>query len=108
MKYLLIACVAVAALAVPGAAMTAHSTATGATYTMYLGEFAQPPASLRKVPGTINEFLPAKVVIAVPSLGACCARKLAARMPPAPGITCTLTAGLPGIWRPIWRASSRA
>ena len=51
---------------------------------------------------------PAKAVIAVPSFGACCARKLAARMPPAPGITCTLTVGLPGMWRPIWRASSRA
>lgn len=64
MKHLLIACVAVAALAVPGAAMTAHSTATGATYTVYLGEFAPPPASLRKIPGTINAFLPGKVVIA--------------------------------------------
>jgi len=34
------------------------------TYTVYLGEFAPPPASLKKVPGTINQFLPAKIVVA--------------------------------------------
>jgi len=64
MKHLLIACVAVAALAVPGAALPARSGATGATYTVYLGEFAPPPASLRKIPGTINQFLPSTLVIA--------------------------------------------
>src|SRR6185436_14797898 len=34
------------------------------TYTVYLGEFAQPPASLRNIPGTINRFLPSTLVIA--------------------------------------------
>jgi plastocyanin len=64
MKHALIACVAVAALAVPGAAIPAHSANAAGTYTVYLGEFAPPPASLRKIPGTINEFLPSRIVIA--------------------------------------------
>jgi len=68
MKYALIACAAAAAaLALTGSAIPARSGATGATaatYTMYLGEFAPPPASLRKIPGTINQFLPSTVVIA--------------------------------------------
>jgi plastocyanin len=65
MKHALLACAAAAvALAFAGAATPAHSTAAGATFTVYLGEFAPPPASLKKVPGTINEFLPSKVVIA--------------------------------------------
>jgi plastocyanin len=51
------------ALAVPGAAFTAGTKPAASTYTVYLGEFAPPPASLRKIPGTINQFLPAKVVI---------------------------------------------
>ncbi len=64
MKQVLIACVAVAACAVPGVALSAHQTHAATTYTVYLGEFAQPPASLRKIPGTINQFLPSKLVIA--------------------------------------------
>jgi plastocyanin len=68
MKYALIAGVAAAAaLALAGTAIPAHSgvtRATCATYTVYLGEFAPPPASLRKIPGTINQFLPSTVVIA--------------------------------------------
>ena len=65
MKYVLVACVAAAAaLALTGAATPAHKTPAVSTYTVYLGEFAQPPASLRKIPGTINQFLPSRVVIA--------------------------------------------
>ena len=65
MKHVLVACVAAAAaLALTGAATPAHSSATASTYTVYLGEFAQPPASLKKIPGTINQFLPSRVVIA--------------------------------------------
>jgi plastocyanin len=64
MKYLVLACAVVAALAVAGAASPARQAHSATTFTVYLGEFAQPPASLRKVPGTINQFLPAKVTIA--------------------------------------------
>lgn len=64
MKQALIACIAVAALAVPGASLSAPRSPAAITYTVYLGEFAQPPASLKNVPGTINKFLPAKLVIA--------------------------------------------
>ena len=66
MKHLLIACVAVAALAVPGAAMTAHSTKTGNTYTVFLGEQGPPPAAIMKLKlfGAINQFMPSKLVIA--------------------------------------------
>ena len=64
MKQALIACAVVAALAVPGAALTAPRAPAATTYTVYLGEFAQPPASLKNIPGTINQFLPSKIVIA--------------------------------------------
>ena len=66
MKQVLIACVAVVAFAVPGVALSAHhaQAATTTTYTVYLGEFAKPPANLRKIPGTINQFLPSRLVVA--------------------------------------------
>ena len=65
MKQVLIACVAVVAFAVPGVALSAHhAQAATTTYTVYLGEFAKPPANLRKIPGTINQFLPSRLVIA--------------------------------------------
>ena len=66
MKHLLIACVAVAALALPGAAMTAHSTKAGTTYTVFLGEQGPPPAAVLKLKlfGSINQFMPSKLVIA--------------------------------------------
>ena len=64
MKQVLIACVAVAAFAVTGVALPAQHAGAAATYTVYLGEFAKPPASLQKIPGTINQFLPSKLVIA--------------------------------------------
>ena len=44
--------------------MPAQHAPAATTYTVYLGEFAQPPASLRNIPGTINQFLPSKLVIA--------------------------------------------
>jgi plastocyanin len=66
MKHLLVACVAVAALAVPGAAMTAHSKSSAATYTVFLGEQGPPPAAVQKLKlfGAINQFMPSKLVIA--------------------------------------------
>jgi plastocyanin len=64
MRYALVACVAVAALAVTGAAMPARQAPTGSTYTVFLGEQGPPPAALRKVPGTINQFMPSRLVIA--------------------------------------------
>ena len=64
MKCLALACAVVAALAVTGAASPARQAHAATTYTVYLGEFAPPPASLRKIPGGINQFLPAKVTIA--------------------------------------------
>ena len=64
MKQVLIACVAVAAFAVTGVALPAQHAPAATTYTVYLGEFAQPPASLRNIPGTINRFLPSTLVIA--------------------------------------------
>ena len=64
MKHLLIACVAVAALAVPGAAMTAHSTKTGNTYTVFLGEQSEIPGGFRKAPVLLNQFMPSTLTIA--------------------------------------------
>jgi plastocyanin len=64
MKCFALACAVLAALAVTGAASPARQAHSATTFTVYLGEFAQPPASLRKVPGTINQFLPGKVTIA--------------------------------------------
>jgi plastocyanin len=66
MKYLFIACVAVAALGVPGAAMPAHSTSSATTYTVFLGEQGPPPAAIRKLRlfGAMNQFMPSKLVIA--------------------------------------------
>ena len=64
MKQVLIACVAVAAFAVTGVAMPAQHAGAATTYTVYMGAFAPPPASHRNIPGTINQFLPAKIVVA--------------------------------------------
>ncbi len=63
MKCFALACAVVAALAVTGAASPARQAHSATTYTVYLGGFAPPPASLRKIPGTINQFLPSRVVI---------------------------------------------
>jgi hypothetical protein len=60
MKCLALACAVVRALAVTGAASPARQAHSATTFTVYLGEFAQPPASLKKVPGTINQFLPGR------------------------------------------------
>ncbi len=64
MKHVLIACVVVAALAVPGSAISARSTSAASTYTVFLGEQGPPPAGFPKLFGTINQFMPAKLVIA--------------------------------------------
>ena len=65
MKHVLIACVVVAALAVPGSAIPARSARAATTYTVYLGEFAPPTGEPHEASsGTINQFLPSKLVIA--------------------------------------------
>ncbi len=64
MKQVVIACVAVAAFAVAGGALAAQHAGRATTYTVYMGEFAQPPANLKNNPGTINQFLPSKIVVA--------------------------------------------
>jgi len=63
MKHLLLACVALAALAVPTAAFTAGSTPSANTYTVFLGEQKEIPGGFKKLPATLNQFLPAKLVI---------------------------------------------
>jgi plastocyanin len=64
MKYLLLACVATVALAVPGGAIPAPSASTAATYTVFLGEQGPPSdPALRNVYGAVNQFLPSKLVI---------------------------------------------
>lgn len=60
MKHLLLACVAVAALAVPSAALTAGASNT---YTVYLGDQSEIPGGFKKYPVLLNQFLPSKVVI---------------------------------------------
>jgi plastocyanin len=64
MKQVLIALVVMVAVAMPSAALSAGQGSAATTYTVYLGEFAQPPASLKNIPGTINQFLPSRLVIA--------------------------------------------
>jgi plastocyanin len=67
MKRVLIACVAVVALAIPGAAISAtHARAASSTYTVLLGEQGPPPAALKKLKlfGAMNQFMPSKLVIA--------------------------------------------
>jgi len=66
MKHVLVACVAVAALAIPGAAISAgHSGAAVSTYTVLLGEQGPPPAAIMKLKlyGGMNQFMPSKLVI---------------------------------------------
>ena len=63
MKHVLLASLALAALIVPGAAMTARSTATSNTYVVFVGEQKEVPGGFKKLPATINKFLPAKLVI---------------------------------------------
>ena len=47
-----------------------------------------------------------KVAISVPSVGAPAVRYCTDLRLAAPGMFCTTTVGLPGMWRPRWRASS--
>ena len=55
-----------------------------------------------------NATVCTKVAITVPSLGATLASQLAAVMPLAPTMFCTMTFGLPGMCRPRCGASTRA
>jgi plastocyanin len=67
MKRILIACVAVAALAVPGAAISAgHARTAASTYTVFLGEQGPPPPAIAKLKlfGGMNQFMPSRLVIA--------------------------------------------
>ena len=49
-----------------------------------------------------------KVVMTVPSFAALASRWRTDVMLAAPGMFCTITLGVPGMWRPRWRATSRA
>jgi plastocyanin len=67
MKHVLIACAAVIALAIPGAAISAgHASTAASTYTVFLGEQGPPPAAIRKLKlyGGMNQFMPSKLVVA--------------------------------------------
>jgi plastocyanin len=65
MRHALLGCVLVAALAVPGAALTAGSTKSAATtYTIFAGEQKEIPGGFKKLPATLNQFMPSKLVIA--------------------------------------------
>jgi plastocyanin len=64
MKHLLLACVALAALAVPSAALTAGTRSTSNTYTVFLGEQSEIPGGFKKFPVTLNQYLPSRLVIA--------------------------------------------
>jgi plastocyanin len=64
MKHLLSAFAVVAALAIPGAALTAGSSPVATTYTVFLGEQKEIPGGFKKFPVTINQFLPSRLVIA--------------------------------------------
>ena len=64
MKHLLLACVAVAALAVPSAALTAGTKSTSNTYTVFLGDQSEIPGGFKKYPVLLNLFLPSRIVIA--------------------------------------------
>jgi plastocyanin len=56
--------VAVAALAVAGSAFSAHSASTASTFTVYLGANSEPPGGFKKLPASLNTFMPSKLVIA--------------------------------------------
>lgn len=66
MKQALVACVALIALAVCGAALPARHAPHAVTYTVLLGEHGQLPPEIRKLKlfGTINQFMPSRLVIA--------------------------------------------
>jgi plastocyanin len=66
MRYALIACVVVAALAVCGSAIPARHASAAATYTVFLGEQGPPPAEIMKLKlfGAMNQFMPSRLVIA--------------------------------------------
>ena len=64
MKGVFLVSVIVAALLVPGGAMTAGSKSTATTYTVFLGEQSEVPGGFKKFPITLNQFLPSRLVIA--------------------------------------------
>jgi plastocyanin len=64
MRHALLACVVLVALAVPGAAFTAGTKSTASTYTVFAGEQKEVPGGFKKLPATLNQFMPSKLVIA--------------------------------------------
>jgi plastocyanin len=64
MKYMVLACAALVALAVPGAGVTAHQASTANTYTVFLGDQSEISGGFKKYPVLINQFLPSRIVIA--------------------------------------------
>jgi plastocyanin len=63
-KLLVLAVVAGAALALPTAALSGGTAATSTTYTVFLGEQGPGPVSFEKLPVLLNQFMPARLVIA--------------------------------------------
>jgi plastocyanin len=64
MRHALLAFVVVVALAVPGAAFTAGTKSVANTYTVFAGEQKEIPGGFKKLPATLNQFMPSKLVIA--------------------------------------------
>jgi plastocyanin len=64
MKHALFACVVLVALTVAGAANTASTKPAANTYTVFLGEQKEIPGGFKKLPATLNQFMPSKLVIA--------------------------------------------
>jgi plastocyanin len=63
MRYLFVAGVALAALAVPTAALTAGERSASTTYSVFVGEQKEIPGGFKKLPASLNQFMPAKLVI---------------------------------------------
>ena len=72
------------------------------------------PKSRKLMPtfcGTVSDCVISpglNALITVPSVGAAAERYFTELRLAAPGMFCTMTLGLPGMWRPICRVSTRA
>jgi plastocyanin len=59
----MLACVVLVALVVAGVANTAGTKQAATTYTVFLGEQSPPPGGFKKLPVTLNQFMPSRIVI---------------------------------------------
>ena len=64
MKHVLLACAVVVALALAGSAVSAQSASTANTFSVFLGAQAPPPGGFKKLPASLNLFMPSRLVIA--------------------------------------------